>query len=67
MAKIEGCQQWDEIHPKPAANGQPQQPGFIVRLSVSGGWLVGHNWGDRHGPLVFLSDPDHTWDPKIGA
>lgn len=64
MAKITGARRWDTIHPKAAGKGDDKQPAYILRLEVPGGWLVAHAWGDTPGPLVFLPDPDHGWDPK---
>jgi hypothetical protein len=63
-AMIKDATPWERIEfaaPKDAPKGK--QPSEAYRLVVPGGWLVAHAWGENPGPLVFLPDPDHTWDP----
>jgi hypothetical protein len=37
----------------------------LRRIKVPTGWLVAHEWGDRLGPLTFVPDPEHKWDPCL--
>jgi hypothetical protein len=57
---IKSSKPWERIEFPPASKGQPVE---MFRLQVPGGWLVAHGWGNNPGPLVFLPDENHTWDP----
>jgi hypothetical protein len=55
---------WERIEfrkPKDDAKGDP--PPDLYRLPVPSGWLIACDWGGSPGPLVFVPDANHEWDP----
>lgn len=53
---------WERIEFK--ATGESKgQPAEMFRLKVHKGWLVAAGWGLAPGPLVFVPDDEHSWDP----
>jgi hypothetical protein len=54
---------WEMLHTTRDVSGLLHSEYLTERARVPGGWLVLSQFkvGSAHG-LVFLPDPDHTWD-----
>lgn len=54
---------WERIDGFPL-NGHSQNPAYVYRAAVPGGWLIGMGevvYDSGVGGLTFVPDPQHTW------